>query len=156
MAVGFVLLASLFIASRDQLLEQWWVWKLRIRKVGDYNYVFMPASGAVGERVNAMSGEIEISEYLQFLADYTGLQVKLCAPSLEFFQSTLSMAGPVENVTGDMTIAILKGNGFRVDREVLPSGGVILLVDVSKVDLGDYRAGPKRGHLSRCNNRWRL
>ena len=146
-AVGLVVLATLCITSRHQLMEQWHLWKLGIRKAGDDGYAFVPKSGTVGERVNFMAGEIEIREFFQFLADYTGLPVQVRAQNLEFFQNTILLAAPMQNVTGDVGIAILKANRFPVDREVLPGGAAVLRIDPPKAHVPKCRKEPNQGQL---------
>lgn len=90
---------------------------------------FLPRSPSYKtERVDIAEGDIEVLEFIKFLADYTGLPVILDSTNQQIAQQKILIAAKMENVTGDIVIALLQANRFLVTRQVLPSGEEVLNV----------------------------
>ncbi|MBI4601048.1 MAG: hypothetical protein HY721_03720, partial [Planctomycetes bacterium] len=81
-----------------------------------------------GERVDIAPGDIDVLEFLRFLADYTGLPVILDSTNPQITQQKINIVAPMNDVTADVVIAILQANKFLVTRQVLPSGEEVLNV----------------------------
>jgi type II secretion system protein D len=84
--------------------------------------------GWKGERVDIAPGQIGVLEFLRFLADYTGLPVIVDSTNPQLQTQTILIAAPMDGITGDIVIALLKANKFLVTREKLPSGDEVLNV----------------------------
>ncbi len=81
-----------------------------------------------GERVDIAEGEIEVLEFLRFLADYTGLPVIIDSTDPNVGKKPILIAAKMDDVTADIVIALLQANKFLVTRQVLPSGEEVLNV----------------------------
>jgi type II secretion system protein D len=97
-----------------------------------------------GERVKIAAGDIEVLEFLRFLADYTGLPVIVDSRNQQVLKTSITIAAPLESVTGDIVTALLKANGFLITRQLLPSGEEVLNVESSQgpVPVGQEEPSP--------------
>ncbi|MBN1441718.1 MAG: hypothetical protein JXA90_03365, partial [Planctomycetes bacterium] len=90
---------------------------------------FLPQSPAFqGKRVDIMDGEIPVSEFISFLADYTGLPVLVDAQP-NTLSNPITIAAPIRDADGEMVKAILQVNRWLVRQETLPNGKDVLVVE---------------------------
>src|SRR5262249_10474710 len=82
-----------------------------------------------GQKVEIAAGDIEVQEFLRFLADYTGLPVIVDSSHRRCLKGTITIPAPMEDVTGDMVVAILKANKFLVTQATLPNGDKVWNVE---------------------------
>lgn len=92
--------------------------------------VLAPSPAFRGKRVDILDGEIPVSEFLRFLADYTGLAVMLDNGGPKGLDENITIAAPIRNADGDTVRAILEANGWRVTKNRLPNGQTVLDVGV--------------------------
>jgi type II secretion system protein D len=89
----------------------------------------LPRSDRVGERVDIDAGEIEVLDFIKFLADYTGLPVIVDSSNQQALKNMITIASRMNDVSGEIVTAILQANRFLVSRRVLPSGDEILSIE---------------------------
>ena len=129
-ALGIGVLAVLGVTSKREIVEGWHLWKLGLRKGEGGSYVVMPRCAEfAGEPVRILAGDIEFIEIFRFLADYNGLPVYVRGPEVFWLHNSITMAAPMNDVTGTIATAILKANGFPVTRGTLAGGKAVLFVD---------------------------
>ena len=108
----------------------------------------LPKSGDwKGERVDIAAGQIDVLEFLRFLADYTGLPVIVDSTNPQLQTQSLLIAAPMFNITADIVIALLKANKFLVTREKLTSGEVVLNVQSQQGGVAAGGGEPKANPL---------
>ena len=83
----------------------------------------------MGERVDIDAGEIEVLDFIRFLADYTGLPVIVDSSNQQALKNMITIASRMNDVSGEIVTAILQANRFLVSRRVLPSGDEILSIE---------------------------
>ncbi len=101
-------------------------------------------------RVDISAGEIEVLEFIRFLADYTGLPVIIDSTNQQAQQQKILIAAPMKGVTAEIVIALLQANRYLVTRQVLPSGEEILNV-VSQQGAVQGPDEPKQNPLLRVD-----
>jgi hypothetical protein len=130
MALGVGVLAVLGITSKREIVEGWHLWKLGLRGGEGGIYVVVPRSAEfAGEPVRILAGDIELLEILRFLSDFSGLPIYVRASHLSWLQNTITIAAPIDAVTGNIGAALLKANGFPVTLDTLTYGKAVVLVD---------------------------
>jgi type II secretion system protein D len=92
----------------------------------------LPRAAEFQKLVNIEAGDIEVLDFIRFLADYTGLPVIVDSSNQQALRQTITIATRMEDVTGDIVAAILQANRFLVSRRVLPSGQEILSIEPSQ------------------------
>jgi type II secretion system protein D len=89
---------------------------------------FLPLSPAFqGERVRIIEGEIPVTEYLRFLADYTGLPVLVdTSQANNGLNTNISLVAPIENADAETVKGILEANRWTITQRTLPNGQMVL------------------------------
>jgi hypothetical protein len=145
--VGLIVLVSAGIVGKDRFWEEWSLVSYEtpdlVRKVERIS----PKSVHRGETDTIYPGAIEVKEFLEFLADETGLPVLVDrasiapaerpskglrkkwdpgpeSPSIEFLKR-------ITGVTPKVVASILRANGYLVTRRVLTNGEMVWLVIAS-------------------------
>ena len=83
---------------------------------GGNQVVIEPQSPVGGGRIDISAGDIEVLEFLKFLATYTQLPLIVDTRNQQALKTTITIAADMVNVDAEIVIAILRTNGFLVTR----------------------------------------
>lgn len=115
--MALVVLAAALYHSRDRLEAHVHYWT--------GTSPFLPRSAAcLWQRVDIAPGDIEVRDFLQLLADMTGMPVRIesTAPAPAIARQKILIPAPLSSVDDEIVVEILRHNRFRVDLEELPGG----------------------------------
>jgi len=96
---------------------------------GGDQVVIEPQGPVGGGRIDISAGDIEVLEFLKFLATYTQMPLIVDTRNQQALKTTITIAADMVNVNDEIVIAILRTNGFLVTRFTLPSGREVLQVE---------------------------
>jgi type II secretory pathway component GspD/PulD (secretin) len=100
----------------------------------------------VGQRVDILEGDVEVEEFLRFLADYTGLPVFIDSGAQNALQTPIKITSPIHRADDELVKALLETNKWLVIEEKLKSGKQVLVVQnltpTGAVGQGPPKEGP--------------
>ncbi len=113
-----------------------------------------PRSPALkGKKVTIAARDAVVLDFLQFLADYTGLDVQIDAAHGPVWNRIVPVVSPMKDVNAEITGAVLSTNRFSVKMVNLPEGGSVLNVEPLGVRApGSPAPVPRRGLDSRLDD----